>query len=324
MTWNATINDDLLVKYLLDEATVAERKEVEQWLIADASNQKYLDDFKLIIEKSHPDSHREAIDNDEKDYAALGRLHARMEREKLQAPTRSLFTRTRAIAAVLIIVVASWLAYTLLSQNKSINLQSRDAVLTQNLPDGSTIILNKQSSFTYPAKFKGDTRTVKLNGEAFFTVTANKAKPFIIEANDVTVQVVGTSFNVKSSKGQTQVVVETGIVKVTRLEKSITLLPGEKVNITSNSDILAKETNKGKLYNYYYSNELVCDETPLRELVAILNEKFGVDIVIVNPQLEDLPISTTFKNNSLNEVLTVIHETFKVNVEHKGNQILLK
>lgn len=324
MTWNATINDDLLVKYLLDEATVAERKEVEQWLVADASNQKYLDDFKLIIEKSHPDSHWEPIGNDEKDYAALGRLHARMEREKLQVPTRSLFTRTRAIAAVLIIVVASWLAYTLLSQNKSINLQSRDAVLTQNLPDGSTIILNKQSSFTYPAKFKGDTRTVKLNGEAFFTVTANKAKPFIIEANDVTVQVVGTSFNVKSSKGQTQVVVETGIVKVTRLEKSITLLPGEKVNITSNSDILAKETNKGKLYNYYYSNELVCDETPLGELVAILNEKFGVDIVIVNPQLEDLPISTTFKNNSLNEVLTVIHETFKVNVEQKGNQILLK
>lgn len=320
MTWNATIDDDLLVKYLLDEATVAERKEVEQWLVADARNQKYLDDFRLIIEKNHPDSYLD----DEKDYAALARLHARMEREKLIAPTRSLFTRTRAIAAVLIVAVASWLAYTLLTQNKLIDLQSDANVLTQNLSDGSTVILNKQSLFSYPAKFNGQTRTVKLDGEAFFTVAPNQTKPFIIEANGVTVQVVGTSFNVKSSKGQTQVIVETGIVKVSRLEKSITLLPGEKVNIASSSGVLAKETNRGKLYNYYYSNELVCDKTPLRELVPVLNEKFDATIVISNPKLEDLPISTTFKGNSLNEILTVIHETFKVNVERKGNQILLK
>ncbi|MEE1944753.1 FecR domain-containing protein [Pedobacter sp. KR3-3] len=319
MTWNATITDDLLVKYLLDEATVAEWEEVEQWLAADARNQKYLDDFKLIIQKSQMPAA-----NDEKDDAALARLHARMEREKAEVPARPLFTRTRAIAAVLMIAVGSWLAYTLLSQNKPISLQSEANVLTQNLPDGSTVILNKHSSFTYPAKFNGDTRTVKLNGEAFFEVAANQQKPFIIEANGVTVQVVGTSFNVKSSQGQTQVIVETGVVKVSKLDKSITLLPGEKVDVASNSDVLAKETNRGKLYNYYYSSELICDKTPLHELVQVLNQKFDTNIVISNPKLEDLPISTTFNNDSLNEILTVIHETFKVGVEYKGNQILLK
>lgn len=319
MTWNATITDDLLVKYLLDEANMAERQEVEQWLAADARNQKYFDDFKLIIEKSQIQA-----TEDEKDYAALARLHARMKRQSAEAPTRPLFTRTRAIAAVLMIAVGSWLAYTLLSQNKPISLQSEANVITQNLPDGSTVILNKHSSFTYPAKFKGATRMVKLNGEAFFKVAPHKQMPFIIEANGVTVQVVGTSFNVKSSQGQTQVIVETGIVKVSKLEKSIILLPGEKVNVASNSNVLVKEMNKGKLYNYYYSNELICDKTPLHELVQVLNQKFDANIAISNPKLEDLPISTTFNNNSLHEILTVIHETFNVNVEYKGNQILLK
>ncbi len=319
MTWNATITDDVLVKYLLDEATIAEREEVEHWLVADVQHQKYLDDFKLIIQKSQMPA-----TTNEKDYAALGRLHARMEREKRATPTRLLFTRTRAIAAVLIIVVGSWLAYTLLNQNKSISLQSEAEVLTQKLPDGSTVILNKHSSFTYPAKFNGDTRMVKLNGEAFFKVMANRQKPFIIDANGVTVQVVGTSFNVRSSREQTQVIVETGKVKVSRLDKSIVLLPGERVDIASNSNVLAKETNKGKLYNYYYSNELVCEKTPLHELVQVLNQKFDANIAIGNPKLEDLPISTTFNNNSLNEILTVIHETFNVEVERKGKQILLK
>lgn len=318
MNWNATINDDVLVKYLLDEASTAERQEVERWILADPSHQKYLDDFRSIIEKSQM-----ADVDDEKDYAALDRLHARMRKEQA-IPTRSLFTRTRAIAAVLFIAVASWLTYTLVNQNnKQIHLQSQASIITQTLPDGSLVTLNKQSSLSYPAKFNGKTRPIKLDGEAFFDVQPNKDQPFIIEANGVTVQVVGTSFNVKSRKEHTQVIVETGIVKVSKADKSIELRPGEKVNIVDDAALI-KEMNKGKLYNYYYTNELVCDETPLSELVPVLNEKFNANITIVNPKLKDLAISTTFKNNSLQEILKVIGDTFNVEVEHKGTQILLK
>lgn len=318
MNWNATINDDVLVKYLLDEASTAERQEVEHWIAADPSHQKYLDDFRAILEKSQM-----ADVDDEKDYAALDRLHARMRTEKT-IPTKSLFTRTRAIAAVLFITVASWLTYTLVNQNnKQIYVQSLSSIITQTLPDGSLVTLNKQSSLSYPAKFNGKTRPIKLDGEAFFNVSSNKDQPFIIEANGVTVQVVGTSFNVKSNKAQTQVIVETGIVKVSKANQAIELRPGEKVNVADNTT-LTKEINRGKLYNYYYSKKLVCDKTPLSELVPVLNEIFNANIIISNSKLKDLEISTTFENDSLQEILNVIETTFNVEVEYKGNQILLK
>jgi transmembrane sensor len=69
---------------------------------------------------------------------------------------------------------------------------------------------------------------------------------------------------------------------------------------------------------------LVCDGTPLSDLVAVLNEKFKSNIVIVNPALKALPISTTFKNESLKEILNVIAETFKIKVEYGQDMIKLK
>ena len=96
------------------------------------------------------------------------------------------------------------------------------------MPDGSVITVNKNSTLSYPSEFKGKTREVALNGEAFFKVTPNKEKPFIIHVNDVTVRVVGTSFNIRSEKGKTEVIVETGIVQVTKNKRTVSLLPKRK------------------------------------------------------------------------------------------------
>ncbi|RZJ90652.1 MAG: DUF4974 domain-containing protein, partial [Chryseobacterium sp.] len=79
-----------------------------------------------------------------------------------------------------------------------------------------------------------------------------------------------------------------------------------------------------RLYSYYYSNELVCDATPLSELVSVLNEKFKANIVISNPSIKQLPISTTFKNESLGEILKVIGETFNIKAEYGQGVIKLK
>ena len=102
--------------------------------------------------------------------------------------------------------------------------------MNDTLPDGSFVTLNKNSSIHYPKKFPGRKRNIELKGEAFFTVTPDKEKPFVISVNDVTVTVVGTSFNIKSVSGKTQVVVESGIVQVTKNNKTIELKPAGKSN----------------------------------------------------------------------------------------------
>ncbi|WP_293304068.1 FecR family protein [Pedobacter sp. UBA5917] len=309
------INDDVLAKYLLGEAIVAEIEQVETWAASNPDNRKQLEDFRTILEKS-----KLQIDHSINEHQALERLNIRLQKE---TKTISYTFVLRWVAVIAIIFSVGLFFYNNLIGNK-IAVNSDGETLTQVLPDGSTAILNKQSSISFVGGFFNKTRDVKLKGEAFFKVSADKSKPFIISINDVQVTVVGTAFNVRGDGKGTTVIVESGIVKVNNQSDSVRLTAGEKVEVSPNQAHLTKSENQGKLYNYYYTNELVCDGTPLADLVVALNEKFKSNIVITNPALKTLPISTTFKNESLKEILDVIAETFKIKVEHGQGIIKLK
>lgn len=311
------INEDLLAKYLLGEATLAESEQVQSWAKSHPDHLKHLEDFKTILERS-----KLVIDNEVDEHKALERLNIRL---KTDTKVRKIaYQKVLGWVAVLAIFFSgSWFFYSNLIANQ-ISVNTTGNTLTQVLPDGSTITLNKESSLSFVGGFFNKTRDVKLTGEAFFEVSPDKSKPFIIHVNDVEVTVVGTAFNVKGNNNGTVVVVESGIVKVNNQKDSVRLVAGEKVNATQNQLHLSKEKSQGKLYNYYYSNELVCVATPLSELVPVLNEKFKSNIVISNPAIKELPISTTFKNESLKEILKVIGDTFNIKVEYGQGIIKLK
>jgi ferric-dicitrate binding protein FerR (iron transport regulator) len=170
---------------------------------------------------------------------------------------------------------------------------------------------------------KGNKRVVKLSGEAFFQVTPNREKPFVVDVNDVEVTVVGTSFNIKSKDGNTEVVVETGIVKVTKDGNTIELKPGEKTIVEKVSSSLTKEANPDKLYQYYRSKVFVCDKTPLWKLVEGLNEAYDANIVIGRKELRNLPLTTTFSNEPLDHILSIIAQTFDITIIKDQQQIIL-
>jgi ferric-dicitrate binding protein FerR (iron transport regulator) len=99
---------------------------------------------------------------------------------------------------------------------------------------------------------------------------------------------------------------------------------GEKVVIANQQAGLFKSVSKGRLYNFYRNRELVCDETPLQELVDALNEIYNVNIVIKSASLQEKPLTTTFKDQSLDQILELIQETFTIKIERTNNQILLE
>ncbi len=319
------MNDDLLVKYLVGETDADENAAVEFWLKADEKNLNYYNGFKKIWEDSLLiAAENKTIDED----AAWKRLQNRIQDKevKVLTPKKSSVYWLRIVASILLISTLGWLGYSYF-ENKSntlIQIYASNSTLNDTLPDGTTVTLNKNSSLSYVSKFKGKTRPVTLKGEAFFHVSPDKTKPFIITINDVTVQVVGTSFNVKNKNGKTTVDVETGIVKVSKNKDQVELRHGEKVVIADHKSELLKSTSKGKLYNYYRNKELVCDETPLQDLVEALNEIYDVNIIIKNPSLKEKPLTTVFKDQSLDQVLEVIQESFRIEIERKNNQILLE
>ena len=318
------IMDDLLVKYLSGEASPEEVFQAEQWIGTNQANNKYYEDFKRIWDESGQVTAEGKPDED----VAWLRLQNRISKnENIQPALKKLRPGNQWLkiaASILLIAIAGYWVYSRLFDTNIIDKISGDKVMVQNLPDGSTITLNSNSKLSYPAHFTGNIRPVKLTGEAFFNIATDKTKPFVISVKGATISVVGTSFDVKSRKGETEVIVATGIVKVNAKGKEVQLHPGEKVTVTETGTELLKQQNKGSLYNYYITGVLVCDQTPLYQLVDKLNEIYGSHIIIANNKLQNLPITTTFKGQSLDEILKIISETFNIRVEHNGNLLLLK
>jgi ferric-dicitrate binding protein FerR (iron transport regulator) len=319
------INDDLLVKYLLDITTPQEKTAVAAWLEEKQEHRQYFEHFRLIWEESKKLAKVSNVDEDD----AWSRFQQRVGANGHSArivrldtrPDRARFLRIAAILVVLLGAAGFW--YFSQVRTTPMMVSSGRKVVNETLPDGSRVTLNKQSTIVYAASFKKE-RSIKLEGEAFFDVARDPAKPFVIAVNGVTVKVLGTSFNVKSTAGKTEVIVETGAVEVTSNHKSIRLQQHEKAVVTGNREAPSKQANTDELYNYYRTRTFVCNNTPLWKLVGILNEAYGVNIVIANNGKRDLQINATFTNNSLDSTLNVIGLTYEITVEKQGSQIILK
>jgi transmembrane sensor len=311
------------VKYLLGEASEPEKQAVLDWVRADVSNQQYFNQFKTIWDTSKELALQSSVDEN--------RAWQKFQQRVKQKPTASVkkfsLSPLRVAAAIALLIGLSaggYFLYDSMNPPKDLVVYTEHQVVKDTLPDGSMVTLNKRSLLSYPPKFKGNKREVVLKGEGFFNVSPNKNKPFIIHAGETDITVVGTSFNVRNIDGNTEVVVETGIVKVTRNGQTIELKAGERTTM-SGSSTPVKEEVTDKLYNYYRTKEFVCDDTPLWKLVEVINEAYDVNIQIKREELKQYKINTPFINQSLDQVLKVIQETFPdIKKTEQDNLIILE
>lgn len=320
--------DDVLVKYLLGEATPEEGALVHEWTNSSEANKKYFDHFRLIWDESKKLEANSSVDEN----AAWQRFTQRIaddEQTPAQIPvhrrTIPLGMSWMKIAAMLVMLIGCGAIYYFTAgPGSTITTEAGDHTIVANLPDGSTVTLNRNSAVTYPKTFRGNTRHVTLKGEGFFNVTPDKNKPFIIDADNSNIKVVGTSFNVKSNSEKTEVIVETGIVEVAKKQFGIRVLPHEKAIVSRTEDKPVKTANEDELYNYYRTKKFVCNGITLKRLVEILNEAYDTHIAIDNPTIAETKINTTFDEGSLNEILEVIKATYGLKMEQNGSVIILK
>jgi len=241
-------------------------------------------------------------------------------------PRRRILPSWARVAAILLLVASITGLVYLAGHNTAAPdkiVASNTAVLTDTLPDGSLITLNKQSDISYPAKFKSQ-RTVKLQGEAFFKIASEKEKPFRVYTNGITITVLGTSFNVRNKGTTTEIIVESGLVRVTDSLHSILLHPSEKLILHKGDTTLSRDATRSELYKYYRTKEFICDNTPLWQLAESLEEAYDVKIEIASPLLRQQKINTVFRNASLDQILSVIQETFRIKVIRSGDKVTLQ
>ncbi|RYZ98185.1 MAG: DUF4974 domain-containing protein [Sphingobacteriaceae bacterium] len=318
------MNDDILISYLLGETNAEQTAQVDAWRKSDKANNTRFEQFNLIWQTSKNIKFTAEVNAQLSLQSLKQKAAAQKEENAKVVKLRRSYNWLKVAAAIILLTAGTWL-YLYQRPSIEIKLATHKEVKTDTLSDGSIVTLNKASILKYPEQFSGDTRkVVLLKGEAFFNVAHNKAIPFIISTCGTTIRVVGTAFNIKNKAGDVEVIVETGIVEVSRNGYMVTLKAGEKTVVKQGEHPLIKETNADQLYTYYRSKEFVAINTPLRRMVEILNEAYGSNIIISRKELNDLPLNTTFKNESLDDILAIISRTFSVTVEKRHNQVIIK
>jgi len=315
------MTDELLIKVLLKESTIEENEMVEKWLNAAEANKKHFTQLETIWQVSNT-LKNESKRDEEQAWTSFKARRADLKPQDENIRTLNAGKVWLRIAAVLFIALGGWIAYSLYGPGKYTELTATAQVRTETLPDGSALTLNKNTKIRYAANFKNNRKLKLEQGDVFFDVAKDKTHPFVIDIEKISVEVVGTSFNIKHIKKDTEINVETGIVKVRLANDEVKLYKGEKIIINGNTRKLVKEQSTDQLYNYYRSNLFQANNIPLSKLVITLNEAYGSNIIL-DEKIKGLTINTTLKMGSINQNLEIICQTLNLQLSRNGNTLLL-
>lgn len=220
---------------------------------------------------------------------------------------------TSAAAILIVAALALWFMPAGKVSNKTVFTESSTTTCQRKiitLSDGSKITLSNSSRIRYPKIFNGSLREVFLEGEGFFDIIHNPAKPFLVRSGKLNIQVLGTSFNIRHyEKDKTiDVVVATGKVGV--FAKG-----GKKTWMLSPGKLLAYNPLTGKAlesivnpsdYTDWQNGALIFNNQPLEDICNQLERWYGIRITIKDPALKSKPIRLKQKNESLPTVMKML------------------
>lgn len=190
--------------------------------------------------------------------------------------------------------------------------------------DGTRVYINSDSKLKYPKKFALNTREVFLEGEAYFVVAKNKNRPFIVNLNGPAIQVVGTSFNVQDYPENKDIVVclDEGSINLTLpTEKKYPVRPGERLiyNKESNECTISRMEDMHRL-SMWKQNVIVFKDTPLPEVIKVLNRWYDVDFRIEDERALTYVYTLTSDNTLLEKVLMDLEKIAPVKFDYNEDK----
>ncbi len=214
---------------------------------------------------------------------------------------------------------------TVLKYNKMVVPRGGEYIL--QLSDGTKVHLNADTELKYPVNFSTTKREVYLKGEAYFEVTKNAKKPFIVHTYGSDVKVLGTSFNLKaySDESLIKTTLIEGKVEVQGGNNSRILIPGQQSALNKNTnDIIIKKVNTA-IYTAWKDGRMIYNETPLSDILNDLSRWYDFELFYMNKSLKDIPFSCNIeKYDNIEQILFLMKNTKKVDFIVKGNIITVK
>jgi len=195
------------------------------------------------------------------------------------------------------------------------------------LPDSTKVWLNSHTTISYSNLYGVDERKVSLNGEAWFEVARDEEKRFIVDAGELEIEALGTSFNVrayKEDKNITTTLFE-GKVRAVTGNQEVILLPDQYASFDRLKGTLSSGTKTNPDYaGMWRRNELAFERTSLGDIAILLNRMYNVHIEFGSERVKRHRFSGVIKNNSLDNVIEIISLTAPISYRSSGDTIILR
>lgn len=350
-------NEEEIISFLQGKLPLDKIEMLGQWIEESEENRKYFEDIRNIWLGTIVKAGKQFNESDGWNIIS-GKLHEPTvlqlyeERHKTEMKLNRIFRK----AAILLLVFSLGfaLSWHLASNTSLLSTDHLNEVIVPQgskshlvLPDGSNVWLNAGSRLTYDDNFNRNERIVKLEGEAFFKVTSNKKKPFIVETSHLNVKAYGTAFNVKSYPDDNEIVttlVEGKVtVEGTRKEFTYSLEPNQNMTYIKSLNIImdyspeskaeSKETEepvvplksvkrvkvdkhiKTKLYTSWKDENWIIEGERLKDFATDLERRYNTKIEFGSEEIKGYRFTGTIQNETLEQVLEILRMTAPIKYE---------
>jgi transmembrane sensor len=238
-------------------------------------------------------------------------------------PMRRNFKRWWMSAAAVVVLLIGTFFYFQWKKPAERNLGTAyGQVCSNELPDGSTMILNANSTAQLSENWtNGKDREVWLNGEAFFKVTKTAEKSrFIVHTSNLDIIVTGTQFNVMHRDDKTSVLLTEGSVIIrTRDGKELAMKPGDFVEMAG--ELVKTDIAKQENILAWKENKMAFDNTSLKDAAHIISNHYGVKIILADSAVAAETLNGMMPNDKLEDLLKAIEVATNIKITKTGEEI---
>lgn len=323
-----------------------EREKILSYL-NDISGEKYSEYVRSLFESGEDnESLRHFIENDWNEFmrnesveetghkALLDSIHHQIRinefrrNQTLIRKLTSLYARAAAVILIPFLVGTGLLFFgNKMHETNPLSVASiyapRGSRVAFSLPDGTEGMLNSGSTLEYRIPFSGR-RDVTLSGEAWFDVTHDEKHPFRVNAGDLDLTVLGTSFNINAypEEKYIEVVLKNGSVMVNcdLYTEGIVMMPSERF-VLENGKASRSITDPGK-YSSWTQGKLVFRSDSMSEVARRIERWYNVNVELMDSELENYSFRATFEDDPLEEVLKFLSMTSPIRYEITPRKIL--
>ena len=295
-----TPTDADIIRFLSGESSPDEALALDLWLSASPDNQMLFAMYKEAWENGG--------------YKGVDAAKGWDRFQKAVARPARLVPALMIAAAIVLLLVALGLFH---FSSPPTLLEAHEKAVTDTLPDHSVVVLAPGARVRYTP------RNAQLEGEAYFNIAPDKQNPFHLTTGDVTIRVLGTTFNVLTDGARVKVQVSSGAIEMDNQVDSIVVKAGNSGIYDRNAKKFHLLADSNRSEYAYATGVLDFQDLPLRDIKSCLEKAYGVKVVFSNPALGNCRVTTQFVHQPLRYVLDVLASLLDISYSIKGNTIYL-